>query len=147
MFLFLITSSTSVSKGNSLLEFGTVFVLFTGTVLVLKTITILSYPILDSTSSILHPTYCILHPTSSILHPTSSIPHPTVNIQHSKSSILHPASYIKILSNPILSNKNIEYYISLNQYTMLTNDYIMYSLGHLCNKESVNTNCLFLVSF
>ena len=52
------------------------------TVLVLKTFTFLSYPILHATSSIQHPISRILHPTY---------------------GILHPAYYIKILSIPILS--------------------------------------------
>ena len=80
------------------------------TVLVLKTFTFLSYPILHPTSSILHPTSSILHPTSSILHPTSYIQHPAsyiLHLQHPTSSIQHPTSSIlhqnSIQSYPILS--------------------------------------------
>ena len=84
----------------------------TKTVLVMKTFTFLSYPILNLTSSILHhasstlhPTYCILHPTSSILNPTSSIQHPASYILHPTSSIQHKKSIWSdsILSNPILT--------------------------------------------
>ena len=53
------------------------------------------------------------------------------------SYILLIASYIQILSNPILSYpiQQKYSYSSRKQNTMLTNDNIIYCLDHLCNKE------------
>ena len=77
-----------------------------GTVLVLKTFTFLSYPILHPTFNIQHPKFYIQHPTSYILHSTSYIQHHKSYIQHPTQKV-YPIQSYPILSYSILSNKNI----------------------------------------
>ena len=79
------------------------------TVLVLKTFTILSYPIL-------HPTSYIQHHASYIQHPTSSIRYKSLSNPIQSNPILsYPILSYPILSYPILSNK------ILNIILVLTN--------------------------
>ena len=75
----------------------------------------------------------------------STLSNPTSYIQHPTSNILHKILSNPILSYPILSSQTKTFKIILVE-TMITNDSIIYLIGHLCNKERVYTTRLFFVS-